>query len=113
MDVFNIFYQSHAGSWAILVLMFVISCIFKRQKVTPMITRLFYLIMLVSGIGMLVKLNFPLMYIVKGILALGLIGMMEMIMGRLRRNEPTMMFWIILVVLLALIVCMGYGVISF
>ncbi|OPA81110.1 hypothetical protein BVG16_01870 [Paenibacillus selenitireducens] len=110
---FNMLYQSHAGSWAILILLFVASVIFKRQKVTPMITRLFYLIMLGSGIGMLIEWNFPLMYVIKGILAVFMIGMMEMIMGRVRRNQPTGMFWIIFVILLALIVCMGYGVIKF
>ncbi|EGL13078.1 hypothetical protein HMPREF9413_5821, partial [Paenibacillus sp. HGF7] len=41
----NIFHQSHAGSWAFIVILFVVSAIFYRQKITPMILRLFYLIM--------------------------------------------------------------------
>lgn len=110
---FNMLYQSHAGSWAILILLFVASVAFKRQKVTQMIARLFYLIMIGSGIGMLIQLNYPLMYVIKGILAILLIGMMEMIMGRTRKNQPTGTFWIIFVILLALVVCMGYGVIKF
>lgn len=116
-SLFNIFYQSHAGSWAFIFLLFLLSAIFRRQKVTGMLLRLFYLIMLVSGIGMLIGLGFPLLYVVKGILAVLLIGIMEMILGRLKRGEanggPMPVFWILLVVLGVVVPLMGYGVISF
>lgn len=109
----NIFYQSHAGSWLLLVILFILSFIFQNQKVTVMLQRLFYLIMLISGIGMLSLLGFPLMYIVKGILAIVLIGIMEIITARRRRKEPTAPLWIVFVIALIVIVLMGYGVISF
>lgn len=111
--LFNIFYQSHAGSWAILILFFVLTCIFRKQKVTAMITRLLYLVMLISGAGMLFIWGFPMVYVIKGILAIVLIALMEMIQGRLRRGEPTLVHWIIMVVVLALVVLTGFGVISF
>lgn len=113
MNMFNIFYQSHAGSWAILIVLFLLSCIFQRQKVTGILLKIFYLIMLVSGIGMLVMLKFPLMYVIKGLLAIVAIGMMEAIMGRLRRKQPTAVFWVILVVALALVILLGFGVLQF
>lgn len=113
VDLFNIFMQSHKGSWAILVLAFLLTCIFQRQKITPIILRIFYLIMLISGIGMLVQLKFPLLYSIKGILAVLMIGVMEMICGRLRRNQPTGMFWVIFIILLGLIVSMGFGYLTF
>jgi hypothetical protein len=115
----NIFYQSHAGSWAILVLLFLIAFLLakggkaKGAKIVGMVLRLFYIIMLVSGAGMLFGYGFPIMYIVKAVLAVLMIGMMEMIVGRTKRKESTGMFWIILIVLLALVVLMGYGVIHF
>ncbi|MCS7461275.1 DUF1516 family protein [Paenibacillus doosanensis] len=109
--MFNIFYQSHAGSWALMIILFILSVIFYRQKVTQMILRLFYLIMLVSGIGMLTLLGFPLLYVIKGVLAIVLIGMMEMIVARRRRQQSAAPMWIVFVILLVLIVLLGYGVI--
>lgn len=111
--LFNIFYQIHAGSWAILVIFFILTCFLRKQKVTGMITKLFYLLMLVSGAGMLFMLGFPMMYVIKGILAVALIAFMEMIQGRLRRGEPTLVHWLVMVVLLVVVVLMGFGVISF
>lgn len=110
---FNILKESHAGSWAILVVLFIVSVIFNRQKITPMITRLFYLIMLFTGISMLIKLEYPTTYVVKGILAIVLIGLMEMIMGRSRRREKTVVLWVAFIVVLAIIVSLGYGLFSF
>ncbi|MFE5320997.1 DUF1516 family protein [Paenibacillus sp. NPDC056579] len=111
--MFNIFYQSHAGSWLLTVILFVLSVIFSNQKVTLMIQRLFYLIMLVSGIGMLAILGFPLLFILKGVLAIILIGLMEMIVARRRRKQPTAPMWIGFIIVLIIIVLIGYGVISF
>ncbi|GIP38920.1 hypothetical protein J31TS4_22000 [Paenibacillus sp. J31TS4] len=112
-SLFNIFYQSHAGSWAFIFLLFLLSVIFRRQKVTGMILRLFYIIMVVSGVGMLIGLGFPAMYVIKGILAIILIGLMEMILGRMKRGEakggPMPVFWVLLVVLAVVVPLMGFG----
>lgn len=110
--LYNIFLQSHAGSWAIMILLFIISYFFYRQKITPMILRLFYLIMIISGICLLYGLKFPVLYIVKGILAIGLIGLMEMILGRRSRRESHGVMWIIWAVVLIAILLIGYGVIG-
>ncbi|RXZ80653.1 DUF1516 family protein [Paenibacillaceae bacterium] len=115
----NIFYQSHAGSWAFLVILFVIAFVLfkigiaKGGKIVHMILRLFYIIMLVSGVGTLIGYGFPLMYIIKGILAFFMIGLMEMVLGRTQRKEPAGMFLILLIFFVAIVVLMGYGVISF
>lgn len=92
-ELMNIFYQSHAGSWFFTLLFFTVSYIalnkekMKLQKITHMILRLFFVIMLISGIGMLVGFNFALTYVVKGILALALIAFMEMILVRTKKRE--------------------------
>ncbi|RAV20910.1 DUF1516 family protein [Paenibacillus contaminans] len=111
--MFNMFYQMHTGSWLITIILFILSFLFQGQKVTPMLLRLFYLIMLVSGISMLFILEFPLAFIIKGLLAVVMIGSMEMILGRKRRGEKTMPLWLVFVVLLAIVVLMGFNVISF
>lgn len=117
--LFNIFFQSHTGSWAILVLVFLLTFLLvkggkeRAAKIAGMVLRLFYVIMLVSGAGMLFGLSFPLMYIIKAVLAVIMIGMMEAVIGRSRRKESTGVFWGVLLVLLVLVVLMGFGVISF
>ncbi|WP_237088841.1 DUF1516 family protein [Paenibacillus larvae] len=70
--------------------------------------------MLVSGIGMLINWGFPGKYLTKGILAILMIGVIEMIMGRTRRGqgkEPvTLGMWAAFVILLILILLIGFGV---
>lgn len=109
--MYNILLQSHAGSWAILVLLLVISYFAPNQKITPMIQRLFYLIMIITGVSMLVMIGFPLLYVFKGILAIILIGIMEVIVGRRKRSESTKVYWIAFIVLLLVILSIGYDII--
>ncbi|MDM5197230.1 DUF1516 family protein [Fictibacillus enclensis] len=109
--MFNILLQSHSGSWAILVILFLITY-FTRQKITLMLQRLFYLIMIVTGVGMLVQLHFPLHYVLKGILAIVLIGVMEMMVARKRKGNPMAAMWIVLIILLALVLLLAYNVIG-
>lgn len=111
--MYNIFLQSHAGSWAILIILFLISYFARKQKISVMLQRLFYIIMLVSGIGMLVMRDFELLYVVKGILAILLIGVMEMLTARSRKQRPVAGLWVGFVVLLAIVVLIGYEVIAF
>jgi hypothetical protein len=112
-NLFNIFFHSHEGSWLFVVIAFLLSAVFQGQKVTPILLRIFYLIMLVTGVGMLGMLGFPAVFIIKGILAIILIGIMEMILGRQRRKKPTLALWILFVILLVVVVLMGFQVISF
>ncbi|WP_409346266.1 DUF1516 family protein [Paenibacillus sp. MBLB4367] len=110
--MFNTFAQMHAGSWLITIILFVLSCLFLGQKVTPMLLRLFYLIMLVSGVSMLVLLEFPRTFIVKGLFAIILIAAMEMILGRRRRNQSTKPLWFVFSPVLVFVVLLGFNVFS-
>lgn len=121
-QLLNIFYQSHIGSWAILVLLFLVSYfllkggINKGAKIVHMILRLFYVIQIVSGIGLLIGYGFPAVYIIKGILAIVLIYAMEMLLVRTQKGtigSKAPMYWGIFVVTLVLVVLMGFGVLSF
>lgn len=119
----NILYQSHAGSWAIMVILFIISFLLLRQgkskgqKITQMILRLFYVIMVVSGIGMLMAYQFPLVYVVKGALAIWLIATMELILARSGQGSTqetsTGSYWIQFAIALILVVLIGFNVIRF
>ncbi|WP_059103711.1 YisL family protein [Shouchella shacheensis] len=117
--VLEIFQASHEGSWAFLAILFVVSYFLYRANknragtIIQMILRLFYLIMIVTGAGMLYGYGFPTMFVVKGILALVLIGFMEMTLAKTKRGESALVGWILVVVTLLLVVLMGYQVISF
>lgn len=111
--MYNMFHQMHAGSWLLTIVWFILSSMFQGQKVTPLLQRVFYLIMIVSGISMLSILDFPLTLVVKGLLALVMIGTMEIILARRRRQKTTLPLWIIFVIILVTVVLMGFNVISF
>ncbi|GGL49762.1 DUF1516 family protein [Sporolactobacillus putidus] len=108
--MFNILLHTHSGMWGIMVLLFILSFAFYRQRGWNMGLRLAYLVMLVTGVWMLALKGFPWLFILKGILALILIGMMEMTLGRRRRKEPTFFMWILIIVILAVILLIGYEV---
>jgi hypothetical protein len=116
--MFNMFYHSHAGSWFLTILFFLLSYFFMSKgkltvsKVIHMILRLFSLIMIATGVGMLIGLHFPLTYVVKGLLALILIGLMEMILVRSRKGKAVKPLWITFVIVLILVLLLGFKVIS-
>lgn len=115
----DMLYHSHAGSWFFTLLFFAISyAMFKKgsmkpQKITHMILRLFFIIMILSGIGMLAAMQFPLVFIVKGVLAFILIGLMEMILTRSVKGKEAKSFWLPFAIVLILVLLMGFNVISF
>lgn len=120
-QLINIFYQSHIGSWAILVLLFFVSYflvkggIRKGGKIVHMILRLFYIIQIVSGVGLLMAYQFPAAFIIKAIIAIVMIYAMEMILVRTQKGtmEKGGLYWAILLISLVLVILLGFEVISF
>lgn len=110
--MYQILYQSHAGSWAILILFFFLTYFFHKQKWLGIITRIFYLIMLISGIGMLVLLKFPLIFIIKGIIAIGLIAIMELILVNKKKGQVPAPYWVAFAIDLMLVILIGFKVIQ-
>lgn len=110
--MFNALLQTHSGSWIVLVILFLISVIFPKQKISLMLQRLFYLIMVVSGVWMLTLLEFPKQYVIKGICALVLIATMELIVINRKKGRSTAIAWIVLIVFLALVLLLAYKVIK-
>ncbi|MFC7392036.1 DUF1516 family protein [Scopulibacillus cellulosilyticus] len=102
----------HGDSWPVLIILFLLSVIFKKQKVTLWLQRLFYIIMVVSGVMMLASFGWPGLFIIKGILALILIGLMEMIVVRTKKQKPVVGFWILFIIILIIILLIGYHVIG-
>lgn len=100
--------------WGLMVLLFILSLVFRNQKITVMILRLSYIVMLVSGAYMLYARGFELVFLLKGLLALVLFGIMEMLVGKTQRGEKQVpILWVIFAVLIILIPAIGYGYIKF
>lgn len=100
--------------WGVMVLLFILSLIFRGQKITVMLLRLTYLLMLGTGIGLLIGYKFPLLYVMKGVLAFLLFGVMEMIVGKAQRGERVVpLLWVLFIILIVIIPAVGYGYISF
>lgn len=115
----SLFQGAHQGSWFFLLVLFFITyySFTKRKvnvgKVTHMILRLFYVIMLFSGIGLLAAYNFSAFYSVKGIIALIMIGLMEMSCVRAKKEKPHSVVFYSGSALLLIVILMGFRVISF
>lgn len=108
------FAHTHKAFWLVLLILFVLTLIFRKQKVTPMLLRISYLVMLITGISLLVSYKFPLQYTIKGILAVLLIGVLEMVVGRVRRGstDKLPLFIGLAAVLFVIVILFGYNVIS-
>jgi predicted tellurium resistance membrane protein TerC len=88
----------------------------KAGKILHMIVRLFFVIMLITGAGMLVYWQFAFLFIVKGVLAIVLIYAMEMLLTRTSKGtigQQARIYWIVFITCLVLVALIGYNVISF
>ncbi|WP_185819915.1 DUF1516 family protein [Salibacterium salarium] len=108
----SMFQGAHEGSWFLLVLFFLVSYFVPKQTITLMLQRLFAVIMIISGVGMLFSYGFPLLFILKGVLAVIVIAIMEMLVGKKKRSEPQGALWIACIILLVIIILLGYNVIG-
>lgn len=118
-DVVMILKQIHTDSWFWILLLFILSYLLskagkmKAQKIVRMIFRLIALVMIITGALMLSAYQFPLAYIIKGISAFLMIGVMEMILSKTVRRESAGALWIGLIVLLAFVLLIAFRVITF
>ncbi|WKB35633.1 DUF1516 family protein [Terrilactibacillus sp. S3-3] len=109
--MFDVLIHTHSGMWGVMVILFILSIILFRQSIWRMLLRLAYLVMIVTGIWMLILQHFPGAFVLKGILALILVGMMEMALARRRKEQPSVLLWVLLAVDLIVILLLGYKII--
>lgn len=107
----------HITSWALTLILFFVAIALQKsgnakgQKIVHMILRLFYLITFATG-GALVHLMFsqyPVQYILKVIFGILVIGFMEMVLARTKKEKNTTMFWVLLVVALLVTIYLGFS----
>lgn len=118
-DIVTILQRIHTDSWFWILLFFVLSFLLLKagkrtpKKIVHMLLRLIALIMIVTGILMLVAYQFPIAYTVKGILAIAMVGVMEMILGMTAKGKRTGPFWATLIILVALVLLIAFRVLAF
>ncbi|MFA9559185.1 DUF1516 family protein [Evansella sp. AB-rgal1] len=112
-------YFAHSDSWWVMMLLFIVAYflfrkgIHKGAKILHMILRLFYIVMLFSGVVRLTVWNFDLLYVAKGLLAIALIYAMEMILVKTKKGTigtKAPMYWGIFGVSLVLVLLLGFRV---
>ncbi|MDQ0224207.1 YisL family protein [Metabacillus niabensis] len=104
----------HITSWVIAIILFFVATSLlkskkeKQAKIVSMILRVFYI--LVIGTGVLILSGFTSIdgeYIGKIILGILTIGMMEMVLAKVKKGKPAMLFWILFFVILILTISLG------
>ena len=105
----------HLTSIVIAIILFLVSAMMqagsKGQKVTHMILRVFYILILISGGYVFSKMMAGSLAMEYGLKLLGglfVISMMELVLVRKEKEKSTGVLWILFIIFLAFTVYMGY-----
>ncbi|MEW8969505.1 YisL family protein [Mesobacillus jeotgali] len=107
--------HAHMTAWFLaLVLFFVALGLHKSgkekgAKIVQMVLRLFYVLILLTGFGLLFSININLMYVLKAAVGLWVIAMLEMILIRTKKNEKASILWIQFIVAVLLVLYLGFS----
>ncbi|WNC13595.1 DUF1516 family protein [Brevibacillus brevis] len=109
--------KAHVGSWELAFVLLIVGYILYRAgkttvaKVLHMLLRLMMVIILVTGLWMLFQFHTSdVYYYVKGLLAIVSFGLIEMTMGKARRNEGSIGFFIGALIVMVAVIMLGYRV---
>lgn len=105
----------HITTWVIGIILFFVAVTMtngsKGQKITHMVLRLFYVFIILTGVALFMDgmdFDMGMLYGFKLIGGVLIIGMMEMILVRMKKQKPTTMFWILLFVFLFITMFLGF-----
>jgi len=104
----------HILTWVVGIILFLVAASMakgsKGRKITHMILRLFYVLIIVSGLIMFIKhmTADSMLYGIKFVAGIVTIGMMEMVLVRSSKGKPTSMFWILFAVFLFITMFLGF-----
>ncbi|WP_408868911.1 DUF1516 family protein [Brochothrix campestris] len=120
--MFKTFLAIHASSWAILIVLLIAAAMLYSNKVIKvgtivhMILRLMYVVMLVSGCGMLFLAidnsgmnSFTWTFLGKAVLAIAMMGVSEMLLIRIKKQKTSLVMWIVDIVLLVAILGIAFS----
>ncbi|REB11190.1 DUF1516 family protein [Sporosarcina sp. BI001-red] len=114
MEILTSSTHLHIFSWVVGIILFVIATgqplDSKGRKVLKMVLRVFYILIIVTGVALFIKLmsGDAALYGVKFIFGILTIGMMEMVLARQAKNKPTQLFWILFIISVLVTVGLGF-----
>lgn len=105
----------HITTWVIGIILFFVAVTMtngsKGQKITHMVLRLFYVFIILTGVALFMDgmdFDMGMLYGFKLIGGVLVIGMMEMILVRMKKQKATTMFWVLLFVFLFITMFLGF-----
>ncbi|MFC9541730.1 YisL family protein [Lysinibacillus sp. NPDC056959] len=102
----------HITTWVVAIVIFLIAALMgKQSKGLHMTLRLFYILIIITGGALFIKgmdYGMGMLYGFKFIGGILVIGMMEMVLVRQKKNKPTGMFWILFAVFLLITLFLGF-----
>lgn len=107
--------HAHITTWAVALILFVVVLFLQKggnqkgAKITQMILRLFYLLIIATGVLLFSKHQGynPALYGIKFLGGVIVIAMMEMILVRSAKERNTGVFWVIFIIALAVTFFLG------
>jgi Protein of unknown function (DUF1516) len=106
--------HAHITTWVVALILFFVALSLQKSgkakgaKIVHMVLRLFYLLIIGTGIWMLTSLsNIDMMYVLKSLVGIWVIAAVEMILIRTGKGKKTGILWIQLIVSLILVIYLG------
>ncbi|WP_442599137.1 YisL family protein [Neobacillus sp. D3-1R] len=111
--------HAHITSWFLALILFFIAISLHKSgkakgfKIMQMVLRVVYLLILATGLillfgyGML-STDLSLQYILKAAIGIWIIGLFEMILSKLSKNQPTKVLWIQFIIAFLLALYLGF-----
>ncbi|WP_042356513.1 YisL family protein [Bacillus rubiinfantis] len=107
--------HGHVTAWALALILFIVALFLhskgkaKGAKIVQMILRVLYLLIIATGVGLLFMVsNITVMYILKAVVGLWIIGLFEMILSRVANQRRTSVFWLQFIIAWALVLYLGF-----
>lgn len=107
--------HAHITTWVLAIVLFFVALGLhksgkaKGAKVVQMILRLFYLLIIGTGIWILSSLHsISMMYVIKSLVGILVIGSLEMIMVRTVKGKNTMVVWLLFIISFVLVLYLGF-----
>ncbi|WP_316571121.1 YisL family protein [Neobacillus sp. YIM B06451] len=107
--------HAHITTWVLGAILFFVALSMykggneKGAKITHMILRVFYLLILATGFMLLFSINIDLLYILKAAVGLWIIAIMEFILMKTGKREQTKVLWIQFAIAFILVLLLGFS----
>lgn len=108
--------HAHITTWVVALILFVVVLLLRKggnqkgAKITQMILRIFYLLIIATGVLLFSKHQSynPALYGIKFLGGVIVIAMIEMILVRSAKERNTVVLWIVLIAALAITFFLGF-----